>query len=59
MVVSKVTSLRGGVPCASFGQPSPRLRDQMQALLLLLLKSARIWWLPSIPAEVVTYEAGC
>ncbi|XP_053860017.1 serine/threonine-protein kinase PAK 3-like, partial [Vidua macroura] len=40
-------------------QPSPRPRDQTQALLLLPLKSARIWWLVSIPAELVTYEAGC
>ncbi|XP_053860093.1 serine/threonine-protein kinase PAK 3-like [Vidua macroura] len=41
------------------GLPSPRPRDQTQALLLLPLKSARIWWLVSIPAELVTYEAGC
>lgn len=58
MVVSKVTSFRAAVLWVPFVQPSPRLRDQMQALLLLPLKSARIWWLVSIPAELVTYEAG-
>ncbi|XP_053860071.1 serine/threonine-protein kinase PAK 2-like [Vidua macroura] len=41
------------------GLPSPRPRDQTQALLLLPLKSARIWWLVCIPAELVTYEASC
>lgn len=54
MVVSKVTFFRGNVPCVSFVQPSPSPRDQMQALLLLPLKSARIWWSVSIPAEMVT-----
>lgn len=56
MLVSKVTFCRGNVPCVSFVQPSPRPGDQMQALLL---QSVRIWWVVSIPAEPVAYEAGC
>lgn len=39
-------------------QPCSRLRDQIQALLLLPLEPVRIWLLLSITAELVAEAAG-